>query len=98
MEKLEKRAKMGLLASTLALAIFSVLVINAFIFIIYTMEIINSPDFDIILLSFKDDYYTINGEKRGISIFLNLIGILSLWFLMTYHTLRSIHKSLSYIF
>lgn len=96
-QKLEKKAKMGLLASTFALALFSVLVINALVFIIYIMEIINEPDFDTISLSFKEGYYTINGDKIGASIFLNLIGVLFIWVLMIYDTLRSIHKSLSYI-
>ena len=96
-QKLEKKAKFGLLASTFALALFSVLVINALIFIIYIMEIINAPDFDTISLSFQQGYYTINGEKIGASIFFNFIGVLFVWVLMIFHTLKSIHKSLSYI-
>lgn len=97
MQKLEKKAKLGLLTSTFALAIFSVLVINALVFIIYIMQLINAPDFDTISLSFKEGYYTINGDKVGASVFVNLIGILFLWGLMIYDTLRSIHKSLNYI-
>jgi hypothetical protein len=96
-QKLDKKSKLSLLTSTLALAIFSVIVINILVFIVYIMELINAPDFDTIYLSFKDGYYTINGEKLGASIFVNLFGILLLWGLMVYHTLRSIHKSISYI-
>jgi hypothetical protein len=96
-QKLEKKAKLSILTSTLALAVFSVVVINSLFFIVYIMQLINAPDFDTISLSFKSGYYTVNGEKMGASIFVNLVGVLVLWALMVYDTLRSIHKSISYI-
>ena len=96
-QKLDKKAKFEMLATTLALAIFVVLVVNVLISIVYVLELIKAPDFEAIWFSFERGYYTINSKKMGAPIALNFIGVLFLWILMVFHTLRSINKSISYI-
>jgi hypothetical protein len=96
-QKLDKKAKIELLATTLALAIFVVLIVNVLISIVYVLELIKAPDFETIWFSFERGYYTINSKKMGVPIALNFIGVLFLWILMVFHTLKSINKSISYI-
>jgi len=96
-QKIDRHSKLSLLARTLGLAIFVVLVLNVLISIVYILELIKAPDYDTISLSFNGGYYTINEEKMGASIAFNCIGILFLWFTMVVHTLKSINRSLSYI-
>lgn len=96
-QKLDRQAKFSLLTSTLALAIFAVLVLNILISIVYVLELIKEPNFNTIWVSFQDGYYTINDNKIGVSIYVNCLGVLFFWFLMVLHTLKSIKRSLSYI-
>lgn len=96
-QKLDIKAKCSLLTSTLALAIFVVVILNVLISIVYMLELINSPDFESIWFSIKGGYYTINNNKMGVSIFFNFVGAFILWILMVYHTLKSINKSIYYI-
>jgi hypothetical protein len=97
-QKLERQAKFSLLLTTLALAIFVVLIANILIATVYMLELINTPNYNSVLLSFKEGYYTINGKKMGVSIACNAIGILFLWGLMVYHTLKTINKSFVSVF
>lgn len=97
-KKTEKQAKFSLLITTLALAIFVILIANILVATVFMLELINTPNYDSVLLSFKEGYYTINGKKMGVSIICNVIGILFLWSLMLYHTLRTINKSFVSVF
>ena len=74
--KIDKQAKLNLLATTFALAVFTVLVLNVLISIMYLLELIKEPDYDSIWLSFQDGYYTINDNKMGVPIFFNFLGVL----------------------
>ena len=98
MDKLETQTKFSLLITTLALAIFVILIGNTLISMIYILEWIKMPNYDSLLLSLKEGYYTINGQKMGVSIFWNVIGVLFLWGLMVYHTLRTINRPFVSVF
>ena len=95
--KIDRQAKLNLLATTFALAVFTVLVLNVLISIMYLLELIKEPDYDSIWLSFQDGYYTINDNKMGVPIFFNCLGVLFFWMLMVFHTLKSIKRSITYI-
>ncbi|TGD58539.1 hypothetical protein [Flavobacterium humi] len=97
-QKLEKQAKYNLLITTLALAIFVILIVNILIATVYMLELIKEPNYDSILLSFKEGYYTINGKKMGVSIFFNFMGIFALWGLMIFHTLKTMNKPIISVF
>lgn len=90
-QNLEKQAKYNLLITTFALAAFMVLVLNVLYAIIYMLDLIKDPNFETISLTFNDGYYEINGKQMGVSIFFNSIGILFLWILMLYHTIKCIY-------
>ncbi|WP_300564969.1 hypothetical protein [Flavobacterium sp.] len=98
LQKLDKKAKISLLTSTLVLAVFVIFVFNVLFSTVYFLELIKNPDFETINVSFKEGFYAINEKKVGVSIFFNMIGILIVWFLMLSHTLKSINKSVNYIF
>ena len=91
-QKIEPSEKVKLLVSTFALAVLIVVVANVFLLLMYISQNINEPTFQIITLSFDGSYLTINDEKVGFALFFNLIGLLILWVIMTYHTLKTIRK------
>lgn len=91
-QKLDGQARFSLLSTTLGFAIFVILILNLLDSIMYMLLLLQAPDYEFIFVSFKDGYYTINGKKMGLSIFYNILGILISWFLITWHTLKSINK------
>jgi hypothetical protein len=91
LQNLDKQTRYSLFITTFALAVFVMLVLNAVISVGYLLDLIKQPGFQNISLSFKEGYYVINDKKMGVSIVFNLFGILVLWFLMLYHTIRSIY-------
>jgi len=91
-QKIEQSEKIKLLMSTLALAIFLVFVANVFFLLLHISQNINEPTFQIIKLSFDGEYLNVNNEKVGFALFFNFIGLMFLWFMMTYHTLKTIKK------
>lgn len=91
-QKIEQSDKIKLLVSTCALAIFIVFVANVFLLLLHISENINEPTFQIIQLSFDGTYLNVNNEKVGFALIFNFIGLLLLWVMMTYHTLKTIKK------
>jgi len=91
-QKIEPSEKIKLLVSTFALAVLIVVVANVFLLLLYISQNINEPTFQIITLSFDGSYLKINDEKVGFALFFNLIGLMILWVMMTYHTLKTIRK------
>lgn len=98
MNKLERQTKFSLLITTLALAMFVILIANALIVTVYLLELIKTPNYDSVLFSFKEGYYAINNIKMGVPIFWNVIGVLFLWALMVFHTLKTINKPFVSVF
>lgn len=91
LQDLDKQTKYSLFITTFALATFVILFLNAFISIGHLLDLIKQPGFETISLSIKEGYYFINDKKMGVSIIFNLFAILILWFLMLFHTIRSIY-------
>ena len=91
LQNLHKQTRYSLFITTFVLTVFVMLVLNAVISIGYLLNLVKQPGFETISLSFKEGYYLVNEKKMGISIIFNIFGILVLWFLMLYHTIRSIY-------
>jgi len=96
--KIQKEDKVKLLITTFALAVFILFVVNVFFLLLYISQNINEPTFQTINLSFRERYLIVNEEEVGFSIFVNLYGLLFIWFLMTYHTLKAIKKPFISVF
>lgn len=91
-QNLDNQTKCSLLITTFVLALFVMFVLNVAISIIYMLDLIKQPDFETISLSIKEGYYAINGKKIGVPIIFNIMCFLAIWFLMIYHTLKSLYK------
>jgi hypothetical protein len=91
-QNLDNRTKYSLLITTFFLALFVMFVLNVAISIIYMLDLIKQPDFETISLSVKEGYYAINGKKIEIPIVFNIMCFFVIWFLMTYHSIKSIYE------
>lgn len=91
-QKLDNQARFSLLTTTLGFALFVLILINLLDAIMYMLLLLQEPEYESILLSFKEWHYTINDKKMGLSVFYNFLGGLALWFLIICHALKSINK------
>lgn len=97
-QKIDKTEKIKLLLFTLALATFVVLVANVFFLLLHISQNISSPLFQTIIISYDGNYLRVNHDKVGFALLYNLLGILLLWILMTFHTLKTIRKPFMSVF
>ena len=91
-QQLDNQAKFSLLTTTLGFAILILVIVNLLDLIMYILLLMQEPAYDSVILSFKEGYYTVNDKKMGISLFYNFIGMLCLWVLIIWHTLKSINN------
>jgi hypothetical protein len=95
-QKLDYDIRCSVLITTLAIAIFMVVSINALMSVIYISKLIQQLDYESISFSFNDGYFVINNHEEGLSLFFNFIGIIGLWFFMVLHTIKVINKPVVY--
>lgn len=91
-QKLDSKAKFSLLTTTLGFAILILVILNLSNLILYILLLLQEPNFDSILLSFKEGHYAVNDKKMGLSLFYNLVGLLGLWIIIIWHTLKTINN------
>lgn len=88
----EKSIRRELILSHLALAIFMVISFNVVGSIVIVAKFIETLEFNQILFSFKNGYYTLNDKQIGVPIFMNFLVIIALWKLMVWETFRNYPK------
>lgn len=87
--------KLDLLLTTLGLSIFSMLIINLIITFFSIQDLIKYTDLDDFSLVVKDGYYYVNSYKIEASFTFNLFGIVFLWIIMIWHTLKTVNKTIA---
>ena len=92
LQSFENPVRKKLFISTFVLAIVVMLVINAIVLLIHILEMNNNPAFEVITFTFRDSSYIINNEKMGISLGYNLLGIIIVWLIMLYHSVKTIYN------
>ena len=92
LQRFENPVRKKLFISTFVLAIVVVMVINAIVLLIHILEMNNNPAFEVITFTFRDTSYIINSEKMGISMGYNLLGIIIVWLIMLYHSVKTIYN------
>jgi hypothetical protein len=91
-QKLENNTRFSILATTLAIALFMVLSINAVVSLVYVSKLVQQLDYEYISFSFSNGYYTINNHQIGIPLFFNFTAAIALWYFMVSYTIKSINK------
>ena len=92
LQYIENPIKKKLFISTFVLAIVVMMVINAIVLLIHILEMNNNPAFEGITFTFRDSNYIINSEKMGISLGYNFLGIIIVWLIMLYHSIKTIYN------
>jgi uncharacterized membrane protein SpoIIM required for sporulation len=93
-QRLENNTRFSILITTLAIAVFMVLSINAVISLVYVSQLVQQLDYEYVSFSYSNGYYTINNHKIGIPLFFNLLAIILLWYFMVSYTLKIINKQI----
>lgn len=88
-------SKIDLLLSTLGLSIFSMLIINLIITFFCIQDLIKYTDLENISIAVKGGYYYVNNYKIEASFTFNILGVVFLWFVMTWHTLKTVNKTIA---
>ena len=84
----EKSIIRELVLSHLYLTLFGVLSLNILGSVYKISDLIMDVDFNEIIFSFNNGYYTINDQEIGIPIFLNIILALISWRILLWHSLK----------
>ena len=87
--------KIDLLLTTLGLSVFSMLIINLIITFFSIQDLIKYTDLEEFSLVVKDGYYYVNSYKIEASFSFNIFGILFLWIIMMWHTLKTVNKTIA---
>ena len=88
----DQSIRRDVILSSFALSVFIVLSFNAMISILVVSKFIEELDFDRIVMSFQNGYYTLNNQPVGVPLIVNLAIMLLLWYLMVWDTFRVIKK------
>ena len=87
--------KIDLLLTTLGLSVFSMLIINLIITFFSIQDLIKYTDLEEFSLVVKDGYYYVNSYKIEASFSFNIFGIIFLWIIMMWHTLKTVNKTIA---
>ncbi len=87
--------KLDLLLTTLGLSIFFMLIINLIITFFSIQDLIKYTDLDEFSLAVKDGYYYVNNYKIEAPFIFNIFGIVFLWIIMIWHTLKTVNKTIA---
>ena len=93
----EKLIIKEIILSNLALAVFMTISLNALRSIMVISEIIMLVDFNELVFSFKNGYYTINDREIGIPVFMNIVLTLLVWRIMVWHSLKIFYENVTVV-
>lgn len=88
-------SKLELLLTTLGLSVFSMLVINLIITFFCIQDLIKYTDLETFSFAIKDGYYYVNSYKIEASFAFNAFGVIFLWIVMLWHTLKTVNKTIA---
>lgn len=87
--------KLELLLTTLGLSIFSMIIINLIITFFSIQDLIKYTDLENFSIAVKDGYYYVNNYKIEASFSFNIFGVIFLWLIMLWHTLKTVNKTIA---
>lgn len=87
--------KLDLLLTTLGLSVFSMIIINLIITFFCIQDLIKYTDLENFSLAVKDGYYYVNNYKIEASFWFNIFGVIFLWLVMLWHTLKTVNKTIA---
>lgn len=88
-------SKIDILLTTLGLSVFSMLVINIIITFFCIQDLIKYTDLETISFTVKEGFYYVNEYKIEASIAFNFVGVIFLWVVMLWHTLKTVNKTIA---
>ncbi|GAA4760576.1 hypothetical protein GCM10023230_06860 [Flavobacterium hankyongi] len=71
------------------------LIINLIITFFSIQDLIKYTDLDEFSLAVKDGYYYVNNYKIEAPFIFNIFGIVFLWIIMIWHTLKTVNKTIA---
>lgn len=93
----EKSIIRELVLSHLYLTLFAVISLNILGSVYKISDLIMDVDFNDIIFSFNNGFYTINDQEIGIPIFLNIILGLLAWRILVWHSLKILSENVTVV-